>query len=155
VGVTVLAAIRPDDINVALLVHVLGALVLVGALVTAATAGIVGWRDEAATLRRLSYKTLLFVALPAFVVMRIGAEWIYSKEQLEELPEDPGWIGIGYVTSDLGGLLLLIALILGGIGLRQSRSGGGAGLLKASSVIATLLVAVYIVAVWAMGGKPD
>jgi hypothetical protein len=155
VGVTVLAAIRPDDINVALLVHVLGALVLVGALVTAATAGIVGWRDEAATLRRLSYKTLLFVALPAFVVMRIGAEWIYSKEQLDELPEDPGWIGIGYVTSDLGGLLLLIALILGGIGLRQSRSGGGAGLLKASSVIATLLVAVYIVAVWAMGGKPD
>jgi hypothetical protein len=155
VGVTVLAALRPDDINVALLVHVLGALVLVGALVTAATAGIVGWRDEAATLRRLSYKTLLFVALPAFVVMRIGAEWIYSKEQLDELPEDPGWIGIGYVTSDLGGLLLLIALILGGIGLRQSRSGGGAGLLKASSVIATLLVAVYIVAVWAMGGKPD
>jgi hypothetical protein len=155
VGVTVLAAIRPDDINVALLVHVLGALVLVGALVTAATAGIVGWRDEAATLRRLSYKTLLFVALPAFVVMRIGAEWIYSKEQLDELPEDPSWIGIGYVTSDLGGLLLLIALILGGIGLRQSRSGGGAGLLKASSVIATLLVAVYIVAVWAMGGKPD
>jgi hypothetical protein len=155
VGVTVLAALRPDDINVALLVHVLGALVLVGALVTAATAGIVGRRDEAATLRRLSYKTLLFVALPAFVVMRIGAEWIYSKEQLDELPEDPGWIGIGYVTSDLGGLLLLIALILGGIGLRRSRSGGGGGLLKASSVIATLLVAVYIVAVWAMGGKPD
>ena len=154
-GVTVLAAVRPDDVNVALLVHVLGAMVLVGALVTAATAGIVGWRDEAVTLRRLSYKTLLFVALPAFVVMRIGAEWIYSKEQFDELPEDPGWIGIGYVTSDLGGLLLLIALILGGIGLRRSRTGGGGGLLKASSVIATLLVAVYIVAVWAMGGKPD
>jgi hypothetical protein len=154
-GLTVLAAVRPDDVNVALLVHVLGAMVLVGALVTAATAGIVGWRDEAVTLRRLSYKTLLFVALPAFVVMRIGAEWIYSKEQFDELPEDPGWIGIGYVTSDLGGLLLLIALILGGIGLRRSRTGGGGGLLKASSVIATLLVAVYIVAVWAMGGKPD
>ncbi len=152
---TVLAALRPDDIDVALLVHVLGAMVLVGALVTAATAGIVGWRDEAVTLRRLSYKTLLFVAFPAFIVMRIGAEWVYSKEQLDELPEDPGWIGIGYATSDLGGLLLLLALILGGIGLRQSRAGGGGGLLKASSVLATLLVAIYIVAVWAMGGKPD
>ena len=151
---TVLAAIRPDDINVALLVHVFGAMVLVGALVTAATAGIVGWRDEAATLRRLSYKTLLFVAFPAFIVMRIGAEWIYTKEQLDELPEDPDWVGIGYVTSDLGGILLLLALILGGIGLRQSRTGGG-GLLKASSVIATLLVAVYIIAVWAMGAKPS
>ena len=152
---TMLAAIRPDDINVALLVHVLGAMVLVGALVTAAAAGIVGWRDETATLRRLSYKTLLFAGLPAFIVMRIGAEWVYSKEQLDELPEDPDWVGIGYITSDVGGLLLLVALVLGGIGLRQSRSGGGAGLLKASSVIATLLVAVYIVAVWAMGGKPD
>ncbi len=154
-GVTVVAALRPDDIDVALLVHVLGAMVLVGALVTAATAGIVGWRDEAVTLRRLSYKTLLFVGLPAFIVMRIGAEWVYSKEELDELPEDPGWIGIGYVTSDLGGLLLLLALILGGLGLRQSRAGGGGGLLKASSVIATLLVAIYIVAVWAMGAKPD
>lgn len=153
---TVLAAVRPDDIDVALLVHVFGAMVLVGALVTAAAAGIVGWRDdEAATLRRLSYKTLLFVAFPAFIVMRIGAEWIYSKEQLDELPEDPDWIEIGYVTSDLGGILLLLALVLGGIGLRRSRSGGGGGLFKASSVIATLLVAVYIIAVWAMGGKPS
>ena len=65
------------------------------------------------------------------------------------------WIGIGYITADLGGLLLIIALILGGIGLRRARKGGGgAGLLKATGVIATLLVAVYIVAVWAMGGKP-
>ncbi len=152
---TVLAAIRPDDINVALLVHVLGAMVLVGGLVTAAAAGIIGWRDETAALRRLSYKTLLFVALPAFVVMRVGAQWVYSKEQLDELPEDPGWIGIGFITSDLGGLLLLVALVLGGIGLRRSRTGGGSGLLQASSVIATLLVALYVVAVWAMGAKPS
>jgi hypothetical protein len=155
VGVTVLAAIRPDEINVALLVHVLGAMVLVGALITAAAAGIVGWRDETSGLRRLSYKTLLFVALPGFIVMRVGAQWVYSKEQLDELPEDPGWVEIGWITSDVGGLLLLVALVLGGVGLARSRSGGGGGLLRASSAIATLLVAVYIVAVWAMGGKPD
>ena len=154
-GLTVLAAIRPDDINVALLVHVLGAMVLVGALVTASAAAIVGWRDDAGPLRRLSYKTLLFGALPAFVVMRVGAEWIYRKENLDQLPEDPAWVGIGYVTSDLGGILLLLALVLGGIGLARSRSGGGGGLLKASAVIATLLLAVYIVAVWAMGAKPS
>ena len=152
---TVLAAVRPDDVNVALLVHVLGAMVLVGAVVTAAAAGIVGWRDETGGLRRLSYKTLLFVALPAFIVMRVGAQWVYSKEQLDELPEDPGWIGIGFITSDLGGLLLLVALVLGGIGLRRSRTGGGTGLLQASSVIATVLVALYVIAVWAMGAKPS
>jgi hypothetical protein len=152
--VTVLAAIRPDDVNLALLVHVLGAMVLLGALVTASTAAIVGWSDETAVLRRLSYKTLLFVGLPSWIVMRIGAQWVYAEENLDELAEDPGWLVIGFITAELGGLLLLIALILGGIGLRKSRSGGGGGLLKASAVIATLLVAVYVIAVWAMGAKP-
>ena len=38
--------------------------------------------------------------------------------------------------------------------MRKSRAGGGTGLLKTSSVIATLLVAVYVVTVWAMGAKP-
>jgi hypothetical protein len=153
--VTVLAAIRPDDVNLALFVHVLGAMVLVGALVTASTATIVGWRDEAVALRRLSYKTLLFVGLPSWIVMRVGAQWVYAEENLDDLPEDPGWLGLGFVTAELGGLLLLIALILGGIGLRRERSGGGGGLLKASGVIATLLVAVYVIAVWAMSAKPD
>ncbi len=149
-----LAVVRPDDVNLALLVHVLGAMVLVGALVTASTAAIVGWRDEGAGLRRLSYKTLLFVGLPSWIVMRIGAQWVYAEENLDELAEDPGWLVIGFITAELGGLLLLIALILGGIGLRKSRSGGGGGLLKASAVIATVLVAVYVIAVWAMGAKP-
>jgi hypothetical protein len=149
-----LAAIRPDDVNLALLVHVLGAMVLVGALVTASTAAIVGWRDETGLLRRLSYKTLLFVGLPSWIVMRVGAQWVYAEENLDELAEDPGWLVIGFITAELGGLLLLIALILGGIGLRKSRSGGGGGLLKASAVIATVLLAMYVIAVWAMGAKP-
>jgi hypothetical protein len=146
--------VRSDSINIALFVHILGAMVLVGGLVTGAGAAIVGWRDEAAGLRRFSYWTLLAVAFPGYIVMRIGAEWTYSKEHLASLPKDPAWIGIGYGTADLGGLLLLIALILGGIGVRRSRGGGGGGLLKASTVIATILVAVYIVTIWAMGAKP-
>jgi hypothetical protein len=146
--------IRSDSVNVALLVHVAGAMVLLGGLVTAAAMAIAGWNDEAATLRRLSYWTLLAVAFPGYIVMRIGAQWTASKEHLDNLPNDPTWLGIGYITADLGALLLLIALILGGVGLRRTRSGGGSGLLKASSAIATLLVAVYIVTVWAMGAKP-
>jgi hypothetical protein len=146
--------VRPDAINLALLVHVLGAMVLVGGLLTAASAAIIGWRDESISLRRFSYKTLLWVAFPAWIVMRIGAAWVESKEHLDTLAEQPTWLGIGFITAEGGGLLLLIALIVGGIGLRRARKGGGNGLLKASSVIATLLVAVYIVAVWAMGGKP-
>jgi hypothetical protein len=146
---------RSDSINIALFVHVIGAMVLVGGLVTAASAAIAGWKDESVSLRRFSYWTLLAVAFPGYIVMRIGAEWVYAKEHLDDLPDDPAWIGIGYITADGGGLLLLIALILGGIGIRKSRTGGGGGLLKASSVLATLLVAVYVVTVWAMGAKPN
>lgn len=146
---------RPDSWNIALLVHVLGAMVLVGGLLTASAAAIAGWNDEAATLRRFSYWTLLTVALPGWIVMRGGAAWIESKEGLDNLKDTPAWLAIGFTTAEGGGALLLIALILGGIGIRKQRSGGGGGLLKASSVIATVLVAAYVVTVWAMGGKPS
>jgi hypothetical protein len=146
------AAIRPDSWDIAVLVHVLGAMVLVGAVLTAAAAGIFAWRDDSATLRRLSYRTLLLLALPAWIVMFVGAIWSESKENLEDA--DFAWIGIGHIVAEGGGLLLLIAIILGGMGVRRSPSGGGGGLLKASSVIAAFLVAAYIVAIWAMGAKP-
>lgn len=146
---------RPHSWDLALLVHVFGAMVLVGGLLTAAAAGIIGWNDESGALRRLSYRTLLMVAFPGWIVMRVGAEWIASKEGLDNLKNDPTWLGIGFMTADGGGLLLLISLILGGIGVRRMRSGGGNGLIKATSVIATVLVAAYVVTVWAMGGKPS
>jgi hypothetical protein len=144
--------VRPDSINLAVLVHVLGAMVLVGGLVTATAAALIGWNDEAVGLRRLSYRTLLAVALPGWIVMFAGALWSESKEKLENA--DLAWIGIGHIAAEGGGLLLVIALILGGIGQRKARSGGGSGLVKASSIIATFLVAVYVIAIWAMGAKP-
>ena len=57
--------VRPDSWNIALLVHVLGAVILIGGLMTASAAAIAGWSDEAVTLRRLSYRSLLIVASPA------------------------------------------------------------------------------------------
>ena len=150
---TVLAAIRPDSWNFPLFLHVLGAMILVGGTLTAAAA-LVFARGEAALLR-LGYWSLLAVALPGYIVMRIGAEWIYSKEGLDDAPDDPAWVGIGYVVADAGALLLLIALILGGIGVYRLRSDRGSGLLKASLGISILLLAAYVVAIWAMGAKPD
>jgi hypothetical protein len=147
-----LAVIRPDSWNFPLFVHVLGAMVLVGGLLVATTA-ILTARGELRLLR-VGYLSLLAISLPGYIVMRVGAQWIYSKEGLEDAPSDPAWIGIGFITADAGALLLLIALILGGIGLRRAR-GGGTGLLKASLWISVLLLAAYVVAVWAMAGKPD
>jgi hypothetical protein len=152
-----LAAVRPHSWDLAVFVHVAGAMILFGGLVTAAGAGILGWRDGSSALRRFSALTLFAVALPGWIVMRVGAEWAYSKEGWDKVPDklQPTWLGIGYLTADIGGILLLIGLVLAGIGIRRARSGGGAGLLRASSVIAALLIAVYVVAVWAMGGKPS
>ena len=68
--------------------------------------------------------------------------------------QEPAWIGIGFITAEAGGLLLLIALILGWLGIRRERKGGGSTLLRISGVIAAVLVLVYVIAIWAMGGKP-
>jgi hypothetical protein len=150
---SLLAVLRPDSWNWALLVHVGGALILVGGLLTAGGAMALARRDETGALVRFSYRTLLAIALPGFIVMRAGAQWIYDKEGFTG-DDDPSWIAIGFVTSDLGGLLLIISLVLGGIGLRRSRRGGGDGLLRASGMIALFLLALYVVTVWAMAGKP-
>ena len=146
-----LAAIRPDDWNVALLLHVGGAMILVGGTLTAA-ASLTFARGEAGMLR-LGYWSLLAVALPGYVLMRIGAEWIYSKEGLDEA-EDSTWTGIGFTVADVGAVLLLIALVAGGIGVWRLRSGGGGALLKVSMVLSFVLLGAYVVAVWAMAAKP-
>ena len=114
----VVANIRPDDWNFALFIHVLGAMLLVGsvlaavgALLTPTVAG------DPVTLRRFAFRTLLFAGLPSYILMRIGAEWLYSKE-FGDLPDDvdePAWVGVGYITADIGALLFLIALICAAI----------------------------------------
>jgi len=152
---SVLAAIRPDDWNFPLLVHVLGATLLVGGLIAAVTALLLGWRRDSAFYTRFGFRSLLLVALPAWFIMRIGAQWIYSKENFSE-DDEPGWLGIGYLTADLGGLLLLLTIVLTGIGARRMREGEGPSVLgRLGGVLATLVLLGYIVAVWAMSGKPD
>ena len=152
---TLLAASRPTEWNLPLFVHVLGAMILVGGLLTGASTLLYARGD--ARFLRLGYWTLLLVAFPGYVVMRAGAQWIYSKEGWDDLPDSavPTWIDIGFIIADLGALLTVIALILGGIGVRRLGKGGGQGLLKAAMVIAWLVLAAALVAVWAMSGKPN
>jgi hypothetical protein len=148
----VFAAIRPDDWDLPLFLHVVGAMLLVAGLLTGGTALAIA-RGQARLLR-LGYFSLLAMALPGWIVMRAGAEWIYDKEGFTG-DDDPAWLGLGYVLSEAGGLLLLVALILGGVGVRRLGRGGGSGLLTATAVLALIALVGYLVAVWAMGGKPD
>ena len=142
---------RPDSWNFPLLLHIVGAAVLFGAVAAAAVSTLAADRvAQPEFMRRLAFRSLLIVGLPAYIVMRIGAQWLYSKG-FDELEEDPAWIGIGYIVADLGLLVFLIALVLAGIASWKRKSGLG----KASGVLAVVLLVAMLVAVWAMGAKPD
>ena len=152
---SILAAIRPDSVNLPLFLHVLGAMLLVGALATVASTILAGWgRDERAVgLTRFALRAIPYGVLPAYVLMRIGAQWTEAEQ---DYPEDfePAWLGIGYITADAGALLVLISIVLAVIGLRKLRAGGGLGLGRAVGIISLLLLVAYVVAVWAMTAKP-
>ena len=151
-----LAAIRPDDVNFPLFLHVFGAMLLVGTLFAVALAIVLAWKrpDEAPGLTRFALRTLLIGVVPAYVLMRIGAQWTASREHIPD-DADQAWLDIGYSTADGGALLILVSIILSVLGLRKLRSeSGGVGFGRAVGIISILLLAAYVVAVWAMTTKP-
>jgi hypothetical protein len=58
------------------------------------------------------------------------------------------------VVAEVGGMLLLASLVLGGMGVYRLRQGKGARLLKATMALSFVLLVSYVVAVWAMTAKP-
>jgi hypothetical protein len=146
------ATIRPDSWNLPLFIHVTGAMLLVGALVVvvATMAGALRRGDGVEVLTSLAFRTLLIGVLPAYILMRAGAEWIASEE---DVPDDADWIGIGYSTGDGGLLLTIIAAVLAWRVARRGAAGPG-GLGRAVLVLAVVLIVAYAVAIWAMAAKP-
>lgn len=169
-----LALIRPDSWNFPLLVHILGATVLVGGVLTGASA--LRAARGSHRLLRLGYGALLYVALPGLIVMRIGAAVMWHKYNPNHsflwavFPHrhDVTWIKIGGTVADFGGGLLVLALILGWFGLKRMEGATddlltklpvvskmtGETLLRYTMLISIVLLAGYVLAVWAMAGKP-
>ena len=148
-----IALVRPDAWNFPLLLHVFGAMVLVGALVLAGSALVLAWRDGNPVLVRLGYRSLLLGALPAWVLMRAGAGWIASKEGYTD--SNATWIGIGQSSADLGLLLILVSTLLAGLAVRRIRRSSVPGpMARAPAGLVSLLLVVYLVAIWAMTTRP-
>jgi phage shock protein PspC (stress-responsive transcriptional regulator) len=147
--VIVLATVRPDDWNLPLFLHTLGAMVLVGGLVLAVASLVAAWRGGEAATVRVGYRALLLAVLPGWLVMRLAAEWILSKEGLEDA--NLAWVDIGFALAEPGLLLLIVATVLAGLAARRGRAGTG---VRVAAVLVSVLVVAYLVAVWAMTTKP-
>jgi hypothetical protein len=155
---TVLAIVRPNDWDFPLFLHIFGATILVGGLVTAVGHQGGAWRRRVPAgvraFSRWGFWALLTIVLPGYLIMRVGAQWIYSKEGWKS--PDPQWLGIGFGTADAGLPVLVIAIVLAGLGARQLRSGGNSTILgRIATPLAVLLLFAYLVTVWAMTAKPS
>ena len=146
---SLLATIRPDDWNLALFLHVLAAFVMVGALVTAAAYLFAARRDGSLELTRAGFRSLLIAALPAFIATRLSAQWLVSKEGLEDA--ELAWLDFGFITTDVGLLVLIGATVAAGLAVRRAE--GVRGVALAAWLVAAL-IAVYAVVIWMMATKP-
>jgi hypothetical protein len=157
-----LAFIRPDEWNLPLFVHVLGALTLIGATAFATTSLAAAWRGGSLAATRNGYRALLIGVIPAWIVMRVGAEWIADKEGYIDLDDPPAWIDIGFMTAEPVFLLVIIATVLAGLAVRRAgRAGGTDGTdtpsvgVRVAAGMTAFALAAYLVALWAMTTKPE
>ncbi|HUK93728.1 MAG TPA: PEP-CTERM sorting domain-containing protein [Gaiellaceae bacterium] len=144
-----LAALRPDSFDLPLFLHVLGATLLFGSTATVAIAGYASRRtpDNSALLARVVAGTWVLVILPSFILMRAGAAWIVDKEFPGNASE-PGWVGVGFIVSEPGALLLIAVGILAWVSVRKKR------VLLAVPILASIYLLALAVAWFAMAGKP-
>jgi hypothetical protein len=148
--VSVVAVVRPDSWDLPLFLHVLGATVLFGGVAAVAIIGIAARRaavDRSPILRRIAFRTLLFVVLPAFILNRVAAQWIVSKEYPHH---EPDWVGVGYAVTEPGAVVLLALIVVAFLAMRRGRR----GLTTAIPVLAGVYLAALAVAMFAMTAKP-
>ncbi len=73
-----LATIRPDSWNFPLFVHIVGAVVFAGGVLSCAA--MLGFARGDARMLRFGYWTLVAVALPGYIILRVGAEWVSRRK---------------------------------------------------------------------------
>jgi hypothetical protein len=148
----ILAVLQGPSGRLPLFVHLLGAVATFGGVGTAAAVGWVARQrppEQALLLRRVAWRTLLYVVIPGFIALRGGAQWIQDKE----FPGDaPGWTDVGFIVTEIGGVLVLLPLLV--TGFLAARRPTVNRLALAVPALASLYLAALAVAVWAMTAKP-
>jgi hypothetical protein len=100
--------------------------------------------DHRQLLARVAQRVFMLGVIPAYIVMRVGAQWIDGKEYPNG--DEPNWVGVGFIVSDAGAILLIVVGIL--LAVRRQR------ILLAVPVLTGIFL-VALGAAWvAMSGKP-
>jgi hypothetical protein len=141
-----LAILRPDSWNFPLFLHVLGATLVTGATAAGLVGAVASRRWP--WLRVVVSRTLLLAVFPAWLLMRLAGQWIDSKENI---PGDPGWLGVGFMVGDGGFVLLIVAMILGAVGVRRPQRNWP---IRTVAVLTGIYFVALVVAMVAMTGKP-
>ena len=129
-----------------LFLHVLGAMTTFGVILTAVVLSFVGvGRPDAAFLRRATFTTLL-AAIPCFIVLRVFAQVILNDE---DFAKDPTWVGIGFLATDAGLLILLASIGCAWWWLRSGKPLAG----RIVAGLSTVYLLLLTVAMLAMSGK--
>ena len=154
-------AIASRDWEFPLFLHVLGAMILVGLLAAVGLSLVFAWRraegGDNLTFTRFAYKTLLFGVIPAWVLMRIPAQWTFEESPWgnQKFGEEDPWLLIGYTAADGGIFAIIAGTILARMSLKRLERDGSErrfGGLAALAILGVLFLSV--VAIYAMTAKP-
>ncbi len=147
------ALLRPHSWDLPLFLHVLGATLLFGGMLTVTILALTAWRrrDWAPVLTQLVFRALLTAVVPSFVLMRIAAQWTLDREQhtISKLG-DQTWVGLGFAISDSGIAVVVVLAVLAFLSARRQ----GGRMTIAVAVIAPLYTIALGVAWFAMSAKP-
>jgi hypothetical protein len=131
-----------------LLLHIVGAVALIGATAAVAIVGLAArhWAERG-RLARIALGTTLFVGVPAWTLMLVFGSWTKSKEGL---PDTLEWIRVGSGVAN-GGILYLVATAALSYSWTRHPAGGRQPLII--GVLATAYLCALAVAWWAMTAK--
>jgi hypothetical protein len=136
--------------NYRVFLHVLGAIMLSGGIGAVVVLAIATKRrpEHAALLSRLAFRTLVLVVIPAWILMRVGAQQVADSEYPGTTP---GWVGVGFIVSEGVGAFILAS---GVIAFLSARRGGAGRLATTLAVLAPIQLIALVVAWWAMTTRP-
>jgi hypothetical protein len=137
-----------------MLIHVTGAMVLVGALLVtvfalAGTRGTV--REDRDRMLGVGFRSLLYGAIPAWVVMRVGAQLAADEGGWLDVDPEPAWIGIGFATAEPPLLLMIGAAVACRLAMEREDAGRPT---RIAHVLVGLTLLACVVAIYAMTTKP-